>query len=210
MIQNSTNRALALGGVFQAVSLVQSIAYTGNADPGAFEASIGSVFQTDAENVDAIFGARSGVQLGLRQLHRQIRGSKESRDIEIAKYVVSLLYLERKLKRQSEMMAQLRQGIERAAQQANHFNLLHTNVIASLADTYLHTISTLKPRVLVNGEHMHLSNQDNANRIRALLLAGIRSLVLWRQCGGIRWQLIFGQKAIGRDAARILAELETA
>lgn len=209
-MQNSQDRTLALGGVFQAVSLVQSIAYSGNADATAFEASVRSVFQTDAEDVDAVYGARNGVRLGLQMLHRQIRGSKESRDIELAKYVVALLYLERKLKRNQSLLSRVRDGIEHAAQQATHFGMLHANVLASLAETYVQTISTLKPRILVNGEHVHLSNQDNANRIRTLLLAGIRSIVLWRQCGGKRWQLIFGQKAIGRDAARLLGALETA
>lgn len=210
MIQNSKNRALALAGVFQAASQVHSIAYTGSSDSAAFEASIGSIFKIDADDVEAVYGGRRGVRLGLQQLHRQIRGSKESREIEIAKYVVSLLYLERKLRRNQRMLQQLREGIDHAAQQVTHFGMLHANVLASLADTYLQTISSLKPRILVNGEHVHLSNQDNANRIRALLMAGIRSIVLWRQCGGNRWQLIFGQKAIGRDAARLLAELETA
>ncbi len=208
MIQNSTNRTLALGGVFQTLTLVQSIAYTGKADADAFGASIGSIFATDAASVEAVYGGRSGVRLGLEQLHRQIRGSKEPRDIELAKYAVALLYLEGKLKRDRDMLRRLREGIDHAAQQSAHFDRLHANVLASLADTYLTTLSTLKPRILVNGEHVHLSNQDNANRIRALLLAGVRSLVLWRQCGGRRWQLIFRQKAIGREAARLLAASE--
>lgn len=210
MIQNRTNRALALGGVFQTVALVQSIAYTGKADADALTASIGSVFQTDSDSVEAVYGGRPGVRMGLERLFRQIRGSKESRDIELAKYVVALLYLDRKLKRDGEMLTRLREGVDRASQQVAHFGMLHANVLASLADTYLQTLSTLKPRILVNGEHIHLSNQDNANRIRALLLAGIRSLVLWRQCGGRRWQLIFQQKVIGRETARLLAGLEAA
>lgn len=210
MIQNSRNRTLALGGLFQAVSLVQTIAYTGKVDAGAFEASLHSLFQIDAKDVEAVFGTEGGVLTGLQQLQRQVQGGKESRDIEIAKYVVSLLYLERKLTADREMLARLREGIEHAAQQAAHFGTQHANVLASLADTYLNTVSTLKPRIMVNGEHVHLSNQINANRIRTLLLAGIRSIVLWRQCGGKRWQLILGQKSIGREAAELIADLRPA
>lgn len=207
MIQNRRNRALALGGLFQAASLVQTLAYSGKVDASAFEASLHSVFQIDAKDVETIFGGCGGVRMGLQQLQRQVQGSKESRDIDIAKYVVSLLYLERKLAANHAILTRLREGIEQAAQQATHFSVQHPNVLASLADTYLNTLSTLKPRIMVNGEHVHLSNQVNANRIRTLLLAGIRSIVLWRQCGGKRWQLIFGQKAIGREASKILAEL---
>ena len=33
-----------------------------------------------------------------------------------------------------------------------------------------------------------------SNKIRSLLLAGIRSAMLWRQCGGKRWQILLGRK----------------
>jgi len=100
--------------------------------------------------------------MGLVQFQCQLQGSKERRDIQIAKYVVSLLYLERKLYRRNDLLAQIKEGIERAKQQASHFGEDHANVLAGLADAYLNTVSTLKPRILVNGEHVHLSNQDNA------------------------------------------------
>ncbi len=209
MIQTQTNRILALAAVFQAARLVQDIAQTGQIPNDAFLASLHSVLQTDAENVEAIFRDIGRLRLGLEQFQYQLQGSKERRDIQIAKYVVSLLYLERKLSRRKDLLKQIGEGIERAKQQASHFGEDHANVLAGLADTYLTTVSTLKPRILVNGEHVHLSNQDNANRIRTLLMAGIRALVLWRQCGGKRWQLIFGQSAMRRDTARLLAQLET-
>ena len=37
---------------------------------------------------------------------------------------------------------------------------------------------------------------DNAAKIRALLLSGIRSARLWRQLGGHRWQLIFSRRKL--------------
>ncbi len=42
----------------------------------------------------------------------------------------------------------------------------------------------------------HLQQTDNAAKIRALLLAGIRSARLWRQLGGHRWQLIFSRRKL--------------
>jgi high frequency lysogenization protein len=59
---------------------------------------------------------------------------------------------------------------------------------------------------MVNGEHNHLSNPDNANKIRALLLAAIRSAVLWDQCGGSRWQIMFNRKAFIAEAETIVKE----
>ncbi|MEK9134155.1 MAG: DUF489 family protein, partial [Pseudomonadota bacterium] len=66
------------------------------------------------------------------------------------------------------------------------------------------TISTLTPRIMVNGEHGHLSNPLIAAKVRAALFAGIRSAFLWRQLGGNRWQLLFNRAKIAGEAAKIL------
>ena len=60
---------------------------------------------------------------------------------------------------------------------------------------------------MVNGEQNFVSNATNANKIRALLLAAIRSAVLWRQCGGTRWQMLFQRKAILAETQKIVDEL---
>ncbi|MCG6968807.1 MAG: lysogenization regulator HflD, partial [Gammaproteobacteria bacterium] len=112
----------------------------------------------------------------------------------------------RKLLKEPELLKRITDGIEKARNQADHFSTTHDNVIASLADVYSETISTLRPRVMVNGEHNHLSNPDNANKIRALLLAAIRSAVLWDQCGGSRWQIMFNRKAFITEAEKIIQE----
>ncbi|HSX19775.1 MAG TPA: DUF489 family protein, partial [Gammaproteobacteria bacterium] len=46
------------------------------------------------------------------------------------------------------------------------------------------------------------------NKIRTILLAGVRSAVLWRQLGGSRWQLTFGKKTLLQDAQALLQELK--
>jgi len=58
---------------------------------------------------------------------------------------------------------------------------------------------------MVSGEHGHLANPMIAARVRAVLLAGIRSAVLWHQLGGRRLQLLFSRGKVARTAAEILA-----
>jgi high frequency lysogenization protein len=58
---------------------------------------------------------------------------------------------------------------------------------------------------MVNGEQQYLSNPDNVNRIRALLLAGIRAGVLWHQVGGRRWHILFNRKGLVDTASQLLA-----
>ena len=130
--------------------------------------------------------------------------SAQPKDLYIAKYVAGVMVLERRLNSAPHILEKIADGIERARNQIEHFSLLHDNVIAGLANTYSQTISTLKPRIMVQGEHVYISNPNNANRIRALLLAAIRATVLWRQCGGTRWQLLFQRQSIVNEAKRLM------
>ncbi|MBI3774922.1 MAG: high frequency lysogenization protein HflD, partial [Gammaproteobacteria bacterium] len=170
-------------GVYQSAYLVHQIATRGMTDSAALEASINSVFKLDAPSTEAVFGDIGGVITGLSTLKRQL-SEKHADTLQITQYVVTLLHLERKLSRQPALLEQIATGIRQAQQQAEHFSITHQNVLANLADTYKNTISTLTPRVLVQGEHGYLNNPDNANKVRAILLAGIRAAVLWSQCGG--------------------------
>jgi high frequency lysogenization protein len=67
-------------------------------------------------------------------------------------------------------------------------------VAARLAELYVSTLSTLKPRVLVNGSPLILQQQPVVERIRAALLAAVRAAVLWRQLGGRQWQLVLKRR----------------
>ena len=57
---------------------------------------------------------------------------------------------------------------------------------------------------MIHGDPLHLRNPDNQNRLRALLLAAVRSARLWRQVGGSRWQLLFRNRPILDEARRYL------
>ncbi len=80
--------------------------------------------------------------------------------------------------------------------QVEHFGIAHENVIAAFGGLYEDTLSTFRQRIQVHGDMRHLQQRDNAARIRALLLSGIRSARLWRQLGGHRWQLILSRRKL--------------
>ncbi len=65
--------------------------------------------------------------------------------------------------------------------------------MAALAGLYKQTLSNLSFRIHVTGNPTHLQNAHTANRVRALLLAGIRGAILWRQVGGKRWHLLINR-----------------
>jgi high frequency lysogenization protein len=206
MLHSKFDQTLALAGVYQAASLVKQIANTGNANSAQIEASLETLFRFDAANVEEVFGSIAGVAHGLNVLHQHL-SDKAGRDIEITRYVISLLMLERTLSGNSSMLEEISKRLQLIESQLEFFSLNHENTFAKLGQLYKDTISTLGPKIMVSGEQPYLSSERNASKVRALLLAGIRSAVLWRQCGGARWQLIFSRKAYLNECEKILARL---
>lgn len=201
-LQNITNQTIALAGIVQACSLVQQLATTGNANSAALESSIGSILKIDADSVLDVYGGLSGIQYGLQQFDQQL-GGKILTNPEQARYAAQVVYLQKQLAKRNDMLQTIQTGIAKAQGQAEHFGVLHENVLANLADLYHGTISTLQPRIMVLGDQQYLGTQNTVNKIRALLLAGIRAALLWRQCGGSRWKLLVFRKKL-RDEARFL------
>jgi len=203
MAHDSQERITALAGIYQAVACVMRIARSGSADAAAIEPCVHSLFQVDAPSVAAVYGPPGSVANGARQIVAQLTGRPE-RDLDLTRYVVLVLKLERALSRRRDMLDRIAKGIEAASAKREHFALLHPNLLAHFADVYSDTISHLQPRILVRGESLHLQNPDNQNRIRTLLLAAIRSAMLWRQVGGTRLQFLLGHKRLLQDARQYL------
>ncbi len=205
MIKSIRNQTIAMAGVSQAVYLVQQLAKRGTSENSVMESSISSILKIDADNVDDVYGGAVGVATGLRQLTRQLTSS-HTMDPEQARYAAVLVFLEKKLMQNHNMLNQIRAGVEKAAAIAENRSILDDAVIGAIAETYQRTISELSPRIMVNGEQIHLTNLENANKIRALLLAGIRSVVLWKQCGGSRFKFFFTRGKILAEAQQLLKE----
>ncbi len=201
-----SNQTIALAGIAQACSLVHQLASSGNCPGPSLEASIGSLLKIDSASVIDIYGGLSGIEHGLQQLGTQL-GSRVLASPEQARYAAQLVYLQKQLAGKPDMQKIIHTGISKAQNQAEHFGVLHENVLANLADVYHSTISTLQPRIMVQGDQQFLGNQATVNKIRALLLSGIRATLLWRQCGGTRWKLLFSRKKIQDEAKFLLTQI---
>ncbi len=204
MLHNKYDQTLALAGIYQAASLVKQIANKGKANNAQIESSIETLFRFDANTVEEVYGNVDGVRHGVKILQQHLK-DKTSRDIEITRYVISLIMLEKKLSRSAGMLDEVDRKLKAIEAKFDFFSLEHENTFAKIGQLYKDTVSTLGPKILVSGEQPYLSNEYNASKVRSLLLAGIRSAVLWRQCGGSRWQFIFGRKAYLDECEKILA-----
>ncbi|MCG6985566.1 MAG: high frequency lysogenization protein HflD [Thiocapsa sp.] len=203
MAHTDLDRVVALAGIYQAVNCVTRVARHGSADVEAMEPCIYSLLQVDADDVEAVFGPPGAVANGARQIIAQLTGKPE-RNLELTRYVVLLMKLERTLARRADLLARIREGIVSAQLSQEQSALLGPDMLAQLAEIYSATISHLEPRIIVRGDPLHLRNPDNQNQVRALLLAGIRAAMLWRQVGGGRWHILFRSKQILADARRYL------
>jgi high frequency lysogenization protein len=212
-----TDRILALAGLFQAARLAQQLAREGRAEPSTLAASVQSLLIIDAPTTESVYGGAQGVRPGLELLRDKLAGGNtNANDVEIARYVIGMIHLEGQMRRRPEIQDAIRRGIEATREQMKFFEAaengetLHPRLVEKLAELYTQTISTLTPRIMVNGEHGHLSNPSIAAKVRAALFAGIRSAFLWHQLGGSRWQLLFSRKKISGEAAGILESLGAA
>lgn len=191
------DRTLALVGIYQAAQLVHQLASKGQADEQALKISIDSLFINNPTNTlnvygDAVDNIQTGVETVLAQMNANV--AVKERNIEVTRYALSLMILAKKLLQGGDALQKISNVLETAESQREHFGEMHENVVATIARAYSENVSVMTPKIMVNGHHQYLNNQRIANKIRALLLAGIRSALLWYQVGGSRWGLIWSRK----------------
>jgi high frequency lysogenization protein len=188
-IKTPENQTLALAGIFQSVHLCKSLATSGTCDQDELRGTLRSILTLNSERViDAYGGNTRTIKRGLRCLRDQFAGNTETRDMDIARYSLSLIQLGTNVQNDDRTVEQLRIGISQM--QSEDGDLADPELIENLANLYRSSISNLTPRIMISGDPGFLNDAEIAATIRAALLGGIRSVVLWRQCGGTRLKLI--------------------
>lgn len=206
---------LALAGIFQSARLVQRLAHTNTVFQQPFAASIHSVLVTDAQTTLDIFAMQSlsdiaPLQIGLEGVRDKLGGNTDSDDFEVARYVIGMIQLAKKLNTDTGMLEKLSAGIDRIAadyppsREMLSAQELDDDLVRRIAELYRDTISNLSPRIIVNGEESILKNEMATARIRAALMAGIRAAHLWWQLGGRRWQILLRRRQLSDTAGRLL------
>ena len=206
MKYSDEDRVIALGGIYQAARLVRDIARKGQSDSDMSRASLNSLFAFDPPSVAAVFGGERGVATGLRTLISQLEEPRD-RDIEIAQYVISLIHLADKLRKQGQL-EQIGEELSALHARIVEFDLPRPTRIAQLEHIYQQHVSSMQPQIMVRGEPLYLQNNELAAQIRAMLMSGIRAAILWRQCGGKKTQLLFSRGRIAALAREVLDRAE--
>ena len=209
MNATSTDRLLALAGVFQAVALVDQLAHRGRSgvDETALKASIGSLYETDPANVAAVYGGMDGVRLGLKSLIEHLGRRGMDPQHPIAYYVACSMFLEGRIHRSNTLVQRLTDGISTAIAKVPTFGTDGERTLAHLAEVYQQTAGEAGPRIVVRGAPEQIKIAGAADLIRTLLLAAIRSAWLWRQCGGRRLTLLLQSRRLRQEAGELLVRM---
>ncbi len=191
-------RTIALAGVVQACKEVQSLARQGRAEQTAYESSLKSILVLDAINTPAVYGGLDGVRSGLKLVADGILSSASAHNVEILRYGMSVLQLQSQLLKDPRRFTEFGNEIERLSS--------HTieDLPEACSSVYQKYVSNLQPQVIVQGEENHLQNASVPPQIRSLLLAALRSAVLWQQKGGSRFRLLWERTRMQNSARALL------
>jgi high frequency lysogenization protein len=210
MLTNLTpveNQAIALAGVFQAASLVDQLSITGKINQLAFDCSFDSLFTFEAPTTLEVYGDLANIQRGLKALEMYLSGEGGKPTKAMTYYILTLLKIAKQLKKNDTMSSKIFEKLQEIDTQSSAFEFGRSNVTSKIGALYQETISTVSPRVIVKGEQSYLSNADTLAKIRTLLLAGIRSAILWNQIGGTQWRLLFTRASYVRSAEKLLDQI---
>ncbi len=197
-------RTLALAGVMQATELVRQAAWHGTWSGYAATTCLQSLFRMDADSTEAVYGDKQHLRLGLEALIGVLEG--DNRHAEALRYGIGLLQIERRFMKSAKMQQTVGERLQQIANSGADLeeHEREEQQAQAIASLYAETISTLSPRVVVNGKPQYLKMDRTISWVRTLLLAGLRSAVLWDQLGGGRFELLFGRKKILNEAKGLL------
>lgn len=196
------DRIIALAGLAQALVQVRRLAENGQADARAMDGVLASVFQLDPASTDDVYGNMAAIRPGLLRLREQLR--KESNDPQFPKLVMGVLALERSYSRASDVQRKLRDDLSQLAAHNAGQEPSQPVVLGALAELYVKHISPLSPKVMVQGNPHYLNQSGVVGEIRALLLAALRSAVLWRQLGGSSLDFLLQRKRMTDGVEHLL------
>ena len=200
-------QTLAFASMFQSAHLVDQLANGIAINEAAFDCCYDSLFTFEANSVSEIYGSGEGLITGLKILVETLNKQQKTNN-RVIYYVVSMMKLQSTLLKDSQASLKIQQGFEDIQKQSETFELSSSTTLHKIDALYSDTLSKLKPRIIVQGEQVHLTQPLTTSKIRTLLMSGVRAAVLWKQSGGSWLKFLFTRKQWVKEAQDILAQLQ--
>lgn len=197
MANSMQGQALGFSAMAQAATLVHRIATAEPISARDCDTLVYSLFQFNPNSPSDVYGEQANLKTGKTAALNllQSSGSATEKPI-IMRYCASIIRLAKELNRNSELATAVASRLEHAERFVNDFSSDDSNRYSTLAGVYTDTLSKLPHRIHVQGNPEQLKNRANADKIRTLLLAGVRAAMLWQQCGGRRLNFVFKRGAL--------------
>ncbi len=200
------DQTIALAGLTQSACLTTHLAWTGQAAEDSAQTIVGGLFETHPKSAESVYGGLAGIAPGLTSLVRLLRvpARHEREQWSSIRCMLDMIVLSGQLMRREDMLDVLDVRLRHLQLPWQRLAERQDEVYAQIASLYRDTLSALPHRITIAGQRSHLSQPSVANRIRALLLGGVRSAVLWRQLGGRRHMLLLRRRRIIKIAEQLL------
>ena len=198
------NKTIALAGVQQSLYDIQQIAWSGQCNFDELDTCLSSLFVRNPNNYDEVFGEVQNLRSGLNALKVSFTQKRDKEALERTRYMVSLMMLAKKIRTSESLSQQIGTTLSLLEEAAQDIENQRDYIIQRLAQLYQNAISVLTPRIIIYGKPKLLDDQNNAAMIRALLLAGLRSVILWYQAGGSQTSLLLGKNKYLQSIEQLL------
>lgn len=195
------DKTLALAAIFQAAGLVNALARKGRCDEAAEQFLIRTSLVLDTDDVNTIYQGSTSLNVGIDWLQGCLtdNGQGIESPSDIVRLVLAILQAEKHFRQHGEAQHILREHLDRMVTTPPEDNELTDK----LAKAYVDSLGILRFRVQIHGDARHLQSPGTPERIRAILLAGIRAAWLWQRLGGRRWHLLITRGQILEEISAI-------
>lgn len=202
-------RNIALAAVTQCALHVHELATTGQVNQRQMEVCMDTLLVMNPETTADVYPDIMPFSQGLDVLQKSFDSKGLRQHPEAARYMLGMLVLQQRLMKMPKMQARIGETLQDilGRRRTGELEALSEDEFIILGQLYQDTLSSLTFRIHVSGNPQYLRQQHVAHRIRALLLAGIRSAVLWHQLGGRRWHLLFYKNRIKNTISGIRRKL---
>lgn len=200
------DKTLALAAIFQAAGLANELAQRGQTDTIAERALLNSVLILETDNASVIYTELSGLRKGLTLLEGCFmqQGRTLQNAAEIIRLSLAIVQVEKHFRASNKVQDTLRQRLDSVQrQQTLNPDMSQSELSALLGSAYVDSLGSLDFRIQIRGDAKQLQSPGMAERIRAILLAGVRAAWLWQRLGGRRWHLIFTRGQILQEIREI-------
>jgi len=209
MSEQMRNQTIAMAALCEAALLIQQVSKGQAFDSQALATLVGGIMNTAPENVDQVYPSLASLKQGSYLLVHQLSGQATSKDVEVTRYLAGMMSLSKKLLNNQTALTGLSTSLKEVERRLEHFDITDASIIGNFADIYSKNISPIGQKIKVIGTPQNLKQPIIQNQVRALLLAGVRAAVLWRQMGGKRRQFIFSRNKILKSAISFNNELSS-